>query len=64
MPRSYDSLTLEDAKRMLSGAEAKAASLGIAHNAMPYVKDWFSKLLELAVGGVEAMRMEILAGPK
>ena len=32
MPRSYDSLTLEDAKRMLSAAEAKAASLGIAYN--------------------------------
>ena len=32
MPRSHDSLTLEDAKRMLSAAEAKAASLGIAHN--------------------------------
>jgi len=32
MPRSYDSLTLEDAKLMLSAAEAKAASLGIAYN--------------------------------
>src|SRR5262252_3861307 len=32
MPRSYDSLTLEDAKRMLSAAEAKATSLGIAYN--------------------------------
>ena len=32
MPRSYASLTLEDAKRMLSAAEAKAASLGIAYN--------------------------------
>ena len=32
MPRTYDSLTLEDAKRMLSAAEAKAASLGIAYN--------------------------------
>jgi uncharacterized protein GlcG (DUF336 family) len=32
MPRSYDSLTLEDAKRMLSAAEAKAASLGVAYN--------------------------------
>jgi uncharacterized protein GlcG (DUF336 family) len=32
MPRSSDSLTLEDAKRMLSAAEAKAASLGIAYN--------------------------------
>ena len=26
MPRSYDSLTLADAKRMLSAAEAKAAT--------------------------------------
>src|SRR5262245_18423536 len=32
MPRSYGSLTLEDAKRMLSAAERKAASLGIAYN--------------------------------
>jgi uncharacterized protein GlcG (DUF336 family) len=32
MPRSYDSLTLEDAKRMLSAAEAKATSLGVAYN--------------------------------
>jgi uncharacterized protein GlcG (DUF336 family) len=32
MPRSYDSLTLEDAKRMLSAAELKATSLGIAYN--------------------------------
>jgi uncharacterized protein GlcG (DUF336 family) len=32
MPRTYDSLTLEDAKRMLSAGEAKAASLGIAYN--------------------------------
>src|SRR5262245_42420566 len=32
MPRTYTSLTLEDAKRMLSAAEAKAASLGIAYN--------------------------------
>jgi uncharacterized protein GlcG (DUF336 family) len=32
MPRSYDSLTLADAKQMLSAAEAKAASLGIAYN--------------------------------
>src|SRR5262249_50063408 len=32
MPRSYASLTLEDAKRMLSAAEAKAANLGIAYN--------------------------------
>ena len=32
MPRSYHSLTLDDAKRMLSAAEAKAASFGIAYN--------------------------------
>jgi uncharacterized protein GlcG (DUF336 family) len=32
MPRRYDTVTLEDAKRMLSAAEAKAASLGIAYN--------------------------------
>jgi len=32
VPRTYTSLTLEDAKRMLSAAEAKAASLGIAYN--------------------------------
>ena len=32
MPRTYDTLTLEDAKRMLSAAEAKAASLGIPYN--------------------------------
>jgi uncharacterized protein GlcG (DUF336 family) len=32
VPRIYASLTLEDAKRMLSAAEATAASLGIAYN--------------------------------
>src|SRR5262249_17864975 len=32
MPRPYDTVTLDDAKRMLSAAEAKAASLGIAYN--------------------------------
>jgi quinol monooxygenase YgiN len=35
-----------------------------AHNAMPYVQDWFAKLPELAEGGVTVMRMEILAGPQ
>ncbi|MCA1502790.1 antibiotic biosynthesis monooxygenase [Bradyrhizobium yuanmingense] len=35
-----------------------------AHNAMPYVKDWFAKLPELAEGGVEVMRMAILGKPK
>jgi len=30
---------------------------------MPYVKDWFAKLPELADGGVKVMTMEILAGP-
>ena len=32
MPRTYDTLTLEDAKRMLSAAEAKASSFGIPYN--------------------------------
>jgi len=32
MPRTIDSLTLEEAKRMLSAAEAKAETLGIAYN--------------------------------
>nr|OAP89053.1 antibiotic biosynthesis monooxygenase [Rhizobium leguminosarum] len=32
-----------------------------AHNAMPYVKEWFAKLPELADGGVKVMRMHILA---
>ena len=31
MPRTYTSLTLQDAKQMLSAAEAKAASLGIPY---------------------------------
>src|SRR5215467_8204679 len=31
MPRTYTSLTLEDAKQMLTAAEAKAASLGIPY---------------------------------
>lgn len=31
-----------------------------AHNAMPYVKDWFARLPALADGGVEVMRMEVL----
>jgi quinol monooxygenase YgiN len=35
-----------------------------AHNAMPYVKEWFAKLPELAEGGVTVMRMEVLAGPQ
>jgi quinol monooxygenase YgiN len=35
-----------------------------AHNAMPYVKDWFTKLPELAEDGVRVMRMEILAGQR
>src|SRR5215813_14695652 len=30
-----------------------------AHNAMPYVKDWFAKLPALADGGVKVMKMEI-----
>src|ERR1700757_1880548 len=32
MPRSYTTLTLDDAKRMLAAAEAKAESIGIAYN--------------------------------
>ena len=32
-----------------------------AHNAMPYVKEWFAKLPQLADGGVTVMRMEVLA---
>ena len=32
MSRSFDSLTLEDAKQMLYAAEARATSLGIAYN--------------------------------
>lgn len=35
-----------------------------AHNNMPYVKAWFAKLPNLAQGGVEVMRMEVLAAPK
>jgi quinol monooxygenase YgiN len=35
-----------------------------AHNAMPYVQEWFAKLPELAEGGVEVMRMAILDVPK
>jgi quinol monooxygenase YgiN len=31
-----------------------------AHNQMPYVKAWFAQLPELAQGGVEVMRMEVL----
>lgn len=32
MPRTIDTLTLEDAKRMLAAAEAKAAGLGVPYN--------------------------------
>ena len=32
MPRSYTSLTLDDAKHMLQAAEAEAAKIGIAYN--------------------------------
>jgi len=31
-----------------------------AHNAMPYVQEWFAKLPELADGGVDVMRMAVL----
>jgi len=30
-----------------------------AHNNMPYVKEWFAKLPELAEGGVKTIRMEV-----
>jgi uncharacterized protein GlcG (DUF336 family) len=32
MPRSYETITLQDAKRMLAAAEAKAESIGVAYN--------------------------------
>jgi uncharacterized protein GlcG (DUF336 family) len=32
MPKSYETLTLDDAKRMLSAAEAKAAIIGLPYN--------------------------------
>ncbi|WP_426286178.1 GlcG/HbpS family heme-binding protein [Luteibacter sp. E-22] len=32
MPRSFQTLTLDDAKAMIASAEAKASSLGIAYN--------------------------------
>ena len=32
MPRQYETVTLAEAKRMLTAAEAKATSLGIAYN--------------------------------
>jgi quinol monooxygenase YgiN len=32
-----------------------------AHNAMPYVQEWFAKLPDLADGGVKVMRMQVLA---
>jgi quinol monooxygenase YgiN len=35
-----------------------------AHNAMPYVKEWFAKLPDLADGGVEVMRMTTLGESK
>ena len=31
-----------------------------AHNAMPYVQAWFARLPDLAQGGVQVMRMEVL----
>ena len=33
-----------------------------AHNAMPYVQEWFARLPALADGGVKVMRMEVLPG--
>jgi len=35
-----------------------------AHNAMPYVQEWFAKLPEFADGGVEVMRMAVLGVSK
>jgi len=35
-----------------------------AHNAMPYVKEWFARLPDLADGGVEVMRMATLGESK
>lgn len=32
-----------------------------AHNAMPYVQAWFSKLPDLAPDGVQVMHMEVIA---
>ncbi|HEV7305593.1 putative quinol monooxygenase [Ensifer sp.] len=32
-----------------------------AHNAMPYVQEWFAKLPDLADGGVTVTRMQVLA---
>lgn len=34
-----------------------------AHNATPHVQAWFARLPELAEGGVEVVRMEILGNP-
>jgi quinol monooxygenase YgiN len=34
-----------------------------AHNRMPYVKEWFAKIRDLALGGVQATRMEVLSAP-
>lgn len=33
-----------------------------AHNAMPYVQEWFARLPALTDGGVKVMRMEVLPG--
>ena len=35
-----------------------------AHNSKSYVKDWFAKLPELADGGVQVMRMEVLGNSR
>jgi len=35
-----------------------------AHNAMPYVKEWFARIADLADGGVAVRRMEILGPAK
>ncbi|MGE7416734.1 putative quinol monooxygenase [Methylobacterium tarhaniae] len=33
-----------------------------AHNAQPYVRAWFAQLPDLALGGVQAMKMKVLRG--
>jgi uncharacterized protein GlcG (DUF336 family) len=68
MPLSYDSLTLEEAKRMLSAAEAKAASLEVAYNVavvdagghlMAYLRQDGALIgsIDLAIGKATAARL-------
>ncbi len=62
MPRSPDSLALDDAKRMLSAAEAKAVSLGIAYNVA--VVDAGGHLLALCPTGRRPCRQHRACNPK